>query len=63
MGCFPVGFIQPIYLRYPQWAEKGVRISINGVRIPVKAKRGEYIAIAHPWKQGDRIEVEMPQKV
>lgn len=51
----------PIYVRYPQWAESGVRVSINGERIPVKARRGEYIPIAHSWKKGDIIEIEMPQ--
>lgn len=51
----------PIYIRYPHWAGREVSVRINGEEYPLHARAGEYIRLQHPWKTGDRIQVEMKQ--
>ncbi len=46
-----------LYLRYPEWANKGLTISINGKAIPVHQHPGSYIRLQQKWRRGDRISV------
>lgn len=54
-------FNHQLYIRYPLWAQQGVKISINGEPQLIDAKPGEYIRLSHAWKAGDTITVNMPQ--
>lgn len=50
-----------VNLRVPYWTTKGFRVSINGVVFADSAKPCSYLNIPkREWKQGDRIEVDMP---
>ena len=51
----------PIYIRYPHWAGREVKIWINDKEYPVHAQAGEYICLQHLWQSGDRIQIEMKQ--
>jgi DUF1680 family protein len=46
-------------LRIPAWAE-GASVSVNGKREAVLA--GTFVSVWRKWKDGDRIEVELPLK-
>ncbi len=46
-------------LRIPAWAE-GASVSVNGKREVVVA--GTFVTVWREWKNGDRIEVELPLK-
>ncbi|WP_428820186.1 beta-L-arabinofuranosidase domain-containing protein [Microbulbifer sp. MCCC 1A16149] len=48
-------------LRYPAWVNDGaLSLAINGENIAVAEKPGSYITIERNWKNGDRIEVNLP---
>lgn len=49
-----------LYVRYPYWAEKGITIIINGKPQTVEAAPGSFLAIPRSWKDGDRVEIQMP---
>lgn len=49
-----------IHLRYPGWAESGMNININGKPFKYDAEAGSYIPIRRKWRNGDRIEIELP---
>ena len=48
-----------VNLRIPAWAE-GASVSVNGKREAVLA--GTFVTVWREWKDGDRIEVELPLK-
>ncbi len=48
-----------VNLRIPAWAE-GASVSVNGKREAVLA--GTFVTVSREWKNGDRIEVELPLK-
>ncbi|HEX9975467.1 MAG TPA: DUF6805 domain-containing protein, partial [bacterium] len=49
-----------LQIRYPYWAVKGFRISINGKDKRVNQQPGSFVAITKAWKQGDKVEVNFP---
>jgi DUF1680 family protein len=51
-----------IRVRIPAWA-KGAAISVNGKRVPTPTLVGEFAEIRRVWKNGDRIEMELPMKL
>jgi DUF1680 family protein len=51
-----------LHFRIPAWAE-GAQIFVNGTRQPGLATPGQFAAIRHEWKTGDRIELELPLKM
>ncbi len=53
----PVDF--SLHLRIPQWAQNTI-ISVNGSRIPQSPIPGTFAEIRRQWKNGDRIDLEMP---
>ncbi len=50
-----------VQIRYPGWVEEGkLAIRVNGEPQPINAKPGSYIPITRTWRQGDRIDIELP---
>ncbi|MBV8820362.1 MAG: glycoside hydrolase family 127 protein [Acidobacteriaceae bacterium] len=48
-----------LHLRVPSWT-KSASVKVNGKAVDVSASAGSYIKLARAWKQGDRIQLEMP---
>jgi DUF1680 family protein len=53
----PVDFA--LNLRIPEWT-KGATISVNGKRLLEVSSAGRFMAVERRWKNGDRVELEMP---
>jgi len=49
-----------IYLRIPSWATSDSVLSVNGKRVSDPVQPGSFAAIRRTWKDGDRIELELP---
>lgn len=49
-----------IKIRRPIWAEKGVKIAVNGKDVVFEDKPNEYISIDRRWKKGDKVEIYLP---
>lgn len=47
-------------IRVPSWAANGMYISINGESQNVTATPSTYITLAHTWKAGDKVTVDVP---
>jgi DUF1680 family protein len=50
-----------VHLRIPEWAE-GARIAVNGKEDSGPVQPGHFATIRRTWKNGDRIELELPLK-
>lgn len=53
---------QSLYFRIPAWAE-GASIYLNGKRQKGLAIPGQFAGIRREWKNGDRVELELPLKL
>jgi DUF1680 family protein len=49
-----------LYVRIPSWATPDPVLSVNGTRVSGPAQPGTYAAIRRTWKDGDRVELELP---
>lgn len=49
-----------IYVRIPAWASPDPVLSVNGQRIAEPVQPGTFAAVRRTWKDGDRIELELP---
>ena len=49
-----------IYLRIPAWATPSPILSVNGTRVTDAVTPGTFAAVRRTWKDGDRIELELP---
>jgi DUF1680 family protein len=49
-----------IYVRIPGWATPDPVVSVNGKRISESVQAGTFAAIRRTWKDGDRVELELP---
>jgi hypothetical protein len=49
-----------LYLRIPHWATPDPVISVNGQRVSDKVQPGTFAGIRRTWKEGDRVELELP---
>ena len=49
-----------LYLRIPGWAMPDPVLSVNGARVSDAAQPGTFAAIRRTWKDGDRVELELP---
>jgi hypothetical protein len=47
-------------VRIPGWAIPAPTLSVNGTRVTDGAEPGAFAAIRRTWKDGDRIELELP---
>ncbi|MBE7175871.1 MAG: glycoside hydrolase family 127 protein [Mucilaginibacter polytrichastri] len=52
----------PIYLRVPAWA-KTVKLTVNGKKAGENSSPKGYIRIENTWKDGDKLELELPMNV
>ncbi len=52
-----------LFLRIPGWVNGPVSIAVNGEPIESGAKSGTYHRIQRKWKNGDRVEMELPMPV
>jgi DUF1680 family protein len=51
-----------IHLRIPAWAE-GALILVNGKPVPASTIPGKFVTIRRTWRNGDRIEMDLPMKL
>lgn len=51
-----------IHLRIPAWTE-GASVFVNGKPAPASAVPGKFITVRRPWKNGDRIEMDLPMRL
>ena len=51
-----------VHLRIPAWAE-GASIFVNGKSVPALNAPGKFVTIRRAWKNGDRIEMDLPMKL
>jgi uncharacterized protein len=49
-----------LYVRIPSWATPDPVLSVNGARVADAAQPGTFAAIRRTWKDGDRVELELP---
>jgi DUF1680 family protein len=49
-----------LHLRVPYWLTSGGAVRINGKRLDAFAGPGSYLTVARTWKNGDRIEMDLP---
>ena len=49
-----------VYLRIPAWVDRDPLVSVNGKRISSPMRAGSFAPIRRTWKDGDRIELELP---
>jgi hypothetical protein len=54
----PVKFA--VNVRFPYWADQGIKIAVNGRRARVSGKPGSFVSVERTWKSGDRLEVKFP---
>lgn len=57
----PINF--SLNIRYPSWAKSDFRIYINKELVTVNQEPGSYVRINRIWKDGDKIEVQLPMEV
>jgi DUF1680 family protein len=48
-----------IYLRIPAWAGSRAEVTVNGRRLSTDLRPGSFARLDGPWKNGDRIEVQL----
>ena len=49
-----------LYVRIPGWAAPDPVLSVNGKRVSDPVQPGTFAAIRRTWKDGDRVELELP---
>ena len=52
----------PLYLRIPRWC-RAAALHVNGRRVAVDVRPGEYLRIARRWRSGDRVTLDLPMDV
>ena len=49
-----------LYVRIPRWTTSNAVLSVNGTRSSEPVQPGSFAAIRRTWKDGDRVELELP---
>ena len=49
-----------LYVRIPEWATPNPVLMVNGKRVSTEVQPGTFAAVRNTWKDGDRIELELP---
>ena len=49
-----------LYVRIPEWATPSPTLTVNGKRISSEVQPGTFASIRNTWKDGDRVELELP---
>ena len=57
----PVRFA--LQVRYPEWAQSGMTLAVNGQSQRVAGKPGSYVAVEREWKTGDTVDVRVPMSL
>lgn len=52
-----------IRLRIPEWLESGGAVKVNGAALDAFAAPGSYLTLMREWKDGDRIEMDLPMRL
>ena len=47
-------------IRYPYWAEQGIRVLVNGEEQKIDQQPSSFISINREWKTGDKVEAGFP---
>ncbi len=50
-------------VRIPSWVSRGGAARLNGAAIPAFASPGSYLTLARTWRDGDRLEVDLPMSL
>ncbi len=51
-----------LHVRIPGWLKQPARITVNGAPLNAVARPGSFMQVRRTWKDGDRIEVRLPQE-
>jgi hypothetical protein len=52
-----------LHLRHPGWVAAGAfAVKVNGERVAVTTMPSSYAAITREWRNGDRVEIELPMR-
>ncbi len=57
----PVRFA--LQVRYPAWAQSGMKVTINGKMQIFSANPESYVGFDRTWKNGDRVEIQLPMSL
>jgi len=49
-----------LYIRIPAWASPNPILMVNGKRVSEEVRPGTFASIRNAWKDGDRVELELP---
>jgi DUF1680 family protein len=49
-----------LYVRIPAWAKPNPLLMVNGNRVSAEVEPGTFASIRRTWKDGDRVELELP---
>jgi hypothetical protein len=52
-----------VRIRCPQWLSSAVEFTLNGKKLDVSGKAGEYAVIQRQWQDGDKLEVKLPMSL
>jgi len=50
----------PFHIRIPRWVGANASLRVNGELFPVIPTPGSYLSVSRTWKQGDRVQVDVP---
>lgn len=50
-------------LRIPEWLGSSASVRVNGKALDASASPGSYLAISRTWKNGDRVEMDLPMRL
>ncbi len=52
-----------LFLRHPGWVAEGAfAVKVNGQPVPLVSKPSSYAEVRREWRDGDRVEVELPMR-
>ncbi|PWT83279.1 MAG: hypothetical protein C5B58_06785 [Acidobacteria bacterium] len=49
-----------VHVRIPEWSTPDPKVMINGKKVANAVQPGTFTAVRNTWKDGDRIEIELP---
>ena len=52
-----------IHLRIPSWIDAGAGVRVNGQALDVFASPGSYLTLHREWRDGDRVELDLPMRL
>lgn len=52
-----------IHLRVPSWVGPGAGVRVNGQALDVFASSGSYLTLRREWRDGDRVELDLPMRL